>query len=111
VKNSRGYKFYVTAADKFVKVEGVVSKAKPSNKKYLNLHEHMREWGIYKLSAAPVKVNQFAQLRPSKFGGLSYEILDKPQANVYTIQTEDFGKVNIFAPRDKDSSITNSPLY
>jgi N-acetylmuramoyl-L-alanine amidase len=88
-----------------------VSKKKTSNDKYLNLHKHMKEWGIYRLNATPIKRNQFAQLKPSKFGGLSYKVLGNPQANVYTIQTEDFGKVNIYAPRDKDSSITNSPLY
>jgi N-acetylmuramoyl-L-alanine amidase len=84
---------------------------KSSNKKYLNLHKHMNEWGIYKVNAVPVKKNQFAQLRPAKFGGLSYEILGNPQANIYTIQTEDFGMANIYAPRDEDSSITNTPLY
>jgi N-acetylmuramoyl-L-alanine amidase len=92
------------------KYDDSVSKSK-SNKKYLNLRPHMDEWGVYKLNVAPVKANQFAQLRPAKFGGLSYEILGNPQANVYTIETEDFGKVNIFAPRDRDSSITSSPLY
>jgi N-acetylmuramoyl-L-alanine amidase CwlA len=91
--------------------KGKVAPTPKSNDKYLNLHKHMSEWGIYKLNASPVKSNQFAQLRPSKFGGLSYKVLGNPQKDLYTIQTDDFGKVNIYAPRDRDSSITSSPLY
>ncbi|MGO4939701.1 hypothetical protein ACTQ45_06720 [Fundicoccus sp. Sow4_D5] len=31
--------------------------------------------------------------------------------DIYLIQTEAFGKVGIYAPRDEDSSLTTSPQY
>lgn len=83
----------------------------PSAKKYLNLHPHMQSWKIYRTNVAPVVVNAFTSLAPAQYGGLSYEILGNPQADVYTIQTSMFGKVNIYAPRDNDSSITSYPVY
>lgn len=83
----------------------------PSAKEYLNLHPHMDSWRVYPTDVAPVAANACGSLAPSLFGGLSYEILGKPQADVYTIQTYSFGRVNIYAPRDEDSSITASPLY
>jgi N-acetylmuramoyl-L-alanine amidase CwlA len=92
--------------------KGKVNSAPKSNAKYLNLHKHMKEWGVYNLKTTRfVEANQIHQLRPSKFNGLSYKILGNPHDDIYTIQTDDFGKVNIYAPRDRDSSITSSPLY
>lgn len=82
-----------------------------SNKKYLNLLKHVPSWRVYPLSKAAVIGNEVGTLAPSRYGGLSYEVLGNPQTNVYTINTSVFGKVNIFAPQDKDSSITTSPIY
>ena len=82
-----------------------------SNKKYLNLLKHVSSWRVYPLSKETVIGNEVGTLAPSRYGGLSYEILGNPQTNVYTINTSSFGKVNIFAPKDRDSSITNSPIY
>lgn len=82
-----------------------------SNKEYLNLHSNVLSWRVYPTSKSPTIGNECGSLAPKNYGGLSYEILDKPQANVYTIQTSSFGKVNIFAPRDNDSSITANPKY
>ena len=82
-----------------------------NNKKYLNLLKHVSSWRVYPVSKAPVIGNEVGTLAPSRYGGLSYEILGNPQTNVYTINTSVFGKVNIFAPRDKDSSITANPIY
>jgi len=80
-------------------------------KKYLNLKPHVARWRVYPTSKAPVIGNECGFLAPATYGGLSYEILGNPQTNVYTIQTQSFDKVNIYAPRDNDSSITEYPLY
>lgn len=81
------------------------------NKKYLNLKSNVPSWRVYPLSKSPVIGNEVGSLAPSRYGGLSYEMLGNPQSNVYTIKTESFGTVNIYAPRDNDSSITNNPIY
>jgi N-acetylmuramoyl-L-alanine amidase len=55
------------------------------------------EWRIYPLDAIPNKENALPdRLHPSKFGGLTYEILGEPEPHVYIIQTKDFGKVKIY---------------
>lgn len=81
------------------------------NKKYLNLNKHVNSWRVYPTTKAPVIGNEVGSLAPSRYGGLSYEILGNPQVDVYTIKTETFGKVNIYAPRDNDSSITGTAVY
>lgn len=53
-------------------------------------------WRVYKTNVAPIVGNECGKLKPSKFGGLTYEILAKPQKDVVTIQTQTFGKVNIY---------------
>lgn len=82
-----------------------------SGKKYLNLKQHVSSWRVYPTNLAPVIANACGSLAPKTYGGLSYEILGNPQADVYTIQTSSFGKVNIYAPKDNDSSITENPIY
>ena len=82
-----------------------------SSRRYLNLNKSVATWRVYSLNRAPVIGNEVGFLAPSRYGGLSYEILGNPQSDVYTINTETFGRVNIYAPRDNDSSITNNPIY
>lgn len=53
-------------------------------------------WRVYKTNVAPIVGNECGKLKPSKYGGLTYEILAKPQKDVVTIQTQDYGKVNIY---------------
>ena len=81
------------------------------SKKYLNLKPAAATWNVYPLDKAPVIKNCCGKLAPKQFGGLSYEILGNPQTDVYTIQTSSFGKVNIYAPRGGNSTITNYPVY
>ena len=76
-------------------------------KKYLYLKPHVAKWNVYPTNVAPVIGNQCGTLAPSKFGGLKYEILGNPQTDVYTIQTESFGRVNIYVPKDNDSEFIN----
>lgn len=82
-----------------------------SNKQYLNLKPHMQKWAIYKEGGPYTLKYKIGDLKPSMFGGISYEILGSPQRDVYIIQTRDYGRVGIWAPRDNDSTITNKPVY
>ncbi len=70
--------------------------ASSGSKGILVLPASASSWNVYPLDKAPVVGNQCGRLLPSKFGGLTYQILAKPQANVVTIQTEAYGKVNIY---------------
>lgn len=80
-------------------------------KQYLNLHAHMNSWRVYNEAGPYVVSKAVGALSPATYNGLSYEILNKKDNDVYVIQTAMLGRVAIYAPMDKDSSITNSPLY
>lgn len=96
----------------YVKVENTTaSKPSTSSKEYLNLPASATSWNVYPLDKAPVVANACGKLNPSKFGGLSYEILGKPQADVCIIQTADFGKVQIYTAKSTGATITTSPVY
>jgi hypothetical protein len=72
-----------------------------TSKRTIYLPPSVDEWRIYALDAVPIKKNALPdRLHPSKFGGLTYEILGEPQPNVYIIQTRDFGKVQIYGGPD-----------
>ncbi|WP_052345708.1 peptidoglycan DD-metalloendopeptidase family protein [Paucisalibacillus sp. EB02] len=70
----------------------------PGGKKTQTLYLPKSEssWRVYPTNVAPVIGNEKGFLNPKKFGGLQYEVLGKPQAHVVTIQTQDFGRVNIY---------------
>lgn len=82
----------------------------PSEGKYLNLHSHMEKWAIYATNVRPVTGNQKGYLKPKMFGGLSYKIIED-RGDVKIINTGDYGTVQIYAPRDIDSSISDKPIY
>lgn len=69
---------------------------RPTGRK-LHLPASASSWRVYPLDAASVVGNEIGFLRPSKFGGLTYEILGNSQSHVYIIQTRDFGIVKIYA--------------
>lgn len=92
-------------------VNGKVLYSYVVTKNYLNLKPHVSTWRVYPTNLAPVIKNACGSLAPKTYGGLSYEVLGNPQTDVYTIQTSSFGKVNIYAPRDNDSTITTYPVY
>lgn len=74
-------------------------------KKTLYLPKTVNSWNVYPLNKAPVIGNECGKLKPSLFGGLEYEVLAEPQADVVTIQTRDFGKVNIYVGKDTPAVI------
>lgn len=117
VKNSKGATYYITASSKYVKVEGETTKTSTTTtkktetkketpkKKYIQLPKTSDSWRVYPLDKAPTKGNEKGFLNPKKFGGLEYEILGTPQANVYTIKSGDFGKVNIYGASSTGAKI------
>ena len=97
---------------KAVSSEVASAPSKPTSaKRYLNLKPHMTKWAIYNQSGPYTTSYKIGEVKPAMFGGISYEILGNPVTDVYIIQTRDYGRVAIWAPRDNDSTITNNPTY
>ncbi|MGY6765674.1 peptidoglycan recognition protein family protein [Faecalibacterium prausnitzii] len=70
-----------------------------AKKRYIVLPANAATWTVYKPDRPPVKANKAniaGTLRPSKFGGLEYEILEDLGGHVYKIKTGDFGTVKIY---------------
>lgn len=53
-------------------------------------------WRVYPTNKQPVIGNEVGTLNPSLFGGLAYAVLAEPQPDVVTVQTQDFGRVNLY---------------
>lgn len=77
--------------------------AKPK-KEYVQLPASVKEWRTYKLTVPPQKKYSDWSLTPARYGGLEYEILRRPYANVVTIKTSK-GKRNIYVGSDTDAKI------
>ncbi|WFO97831.1 N-acetylmuramoyl-L-alanine amidase [Bacillus subtilis] len=88
-----------------LKLKGGSSRPSSSGKKYVYLPASADSWRIYPTNKAPVKGNECGYLRPKKFGGLKYEVLANPQTDVYTIKTDQFGKVNIYAAKSTGATV------
>lgn len=82
-----------------------------SNEKWVNLPSGADTWRVYKTNVSPIKTNTYGFLKPAKFGGLSYKILGNPMNDVYTIKTDSFGTVNIYAAPSTGATITNTRKY
>ena len=80
-------------------------------KSYVNLKPHMAKWAVYNQNGPYTLANKIGEVKPQTYGGLSYEILGEKGNDVYIIQTQTYGKVGIWVPKDNDSSFTSSPLY
>lgn len=76
--------------------ELVSSNTKPSGNKKLYLPKDADKWRVYKMGVQPVKGNECGFLKPSKFGGLSYDILGYTSTHTAIIETRDYGKVQIY---------------
>lgn len=114
-----GGKYYATTST--ITLDGVLGALRPKmyvdetreedkgEKLYLpaknNQGKNITSWAVYPLDKQPIKKNAKGFLNPSKFGGLTYDILDRPNQNVVTIQTRDFGKVNIWIAKDTPAII------
>ena len=83
-----------------------VGTSKPSSKKKtVTLPASVSSWRVYPTNKAPVIGNECGYLYPSKFGGLTYDILATPQTDVVTIKTRDYGKVNIYVAKSTGAII------
>ena len=82
-----------------------VKPTQPQKKQTLYLPADAASWRVYPLGIAPVIGNEKGFLYPSKFGGLQYEVLGYPQANVVTIKTRDYGTVNIYVGKETGAVI------
>lgn len=102
-----GYK----ASKKPAKIENTVHIEQVSNNRWINLPSGAVTWSVYKTNVQPIKKNACGQVRPSKFGGLSYVIIGNPMADVYTIRTDSFGVVNIYGATSTGATITNNRTY
>lgn len=76
-----------------------------SKNKTLYLPKTADSWRVYPTNKDPVVGNECGFLYPSKFGGLTYEVLATPQTDVVTIQTRDYGKVNIYVAKSTGAVI------
>lgn len=79
--------------------------ASSPKKKTVTLPASASRWRVYPTSKAPVIGNECGYLYPSKFGGLTYDILATPRTDVVTIQTRDYGKVNIYVAKSTGAII------
>lgn len=68
-------------------------------KQKLYLPKSADSWRVYKLNVKPVKGNECGYLRPSKFGGLEYDIIKWTSSNTCVIKTRDFGEVQIYVEK------------
>ncbi|MDQ0199324.1 glycoside hydrolase family 25 protein [Neobacillus ginsengisoli] len=79
--------------------------AQQPKKEYAYFPPNAGTWRVYPLNKAPTAGNEVGAINPTKFGGLEYEILARPYPNVATIQTSDFGKVNIYIGADSKAQV------
>jgi len=78
----------------------------PSEQKHRTVYlpANINQWKVYKLNDKPVTENAEWALTPSRYGGLTYKILDEPYPNVVTIMTSR-GKRNIYVAWDTGAVI------
>lgn len=81
------------------------SKPSSNNSKKLYLPADATTWRVYPLNKKPVKGNECGILKPSKFGGLEYDIIRYSQTDVAVIQTRDFGQVQIYVAKSTGAVI------
>lgn len=78
-------------------ISGSAPAPKPT-KEYVQLPASAATWRTYRLNVAPKAENSDWSLMPARYGGLEYEILGRPQANVVTIKTSRGNRNKFVAP-------------
>lgn len=72
----------------------------PHNNQTLILPASAESWRVYPMGVAPIVGNEKAKLAPKKYGGLEYEIKGWSMPDVAIIDTQMFGRVQIYvAPK------------
>lgn len=62
-------------------------------------------WRVYPEGVAPIRGNEKAALNPMQYGGLTYAIAGWSQPNVALIDTQMFGRVQIYVGPDTPATI------
>ena len=76
-----------------------------NKKEQIFLPSNVETWRVYPLNKQPIIGNECGILYPSRFGGLTYDILEwKIPNQVAVIQTRDYGKVQIYVDPSKTSA-------
>lgn len=92
-----GQKLYVPKAAAATSAPKTAAPKPPAVKKeYVYFPPGCGNWSVYPTNKLPVKKNAIGAINPTKFGGLTYEVLGHPYSNVVTIKTSNWDKVNIF---------------
>jgi murein DD-endopeptidase MepM/ murein hydrolase activator NlpD len=68
--------------------------------RYVYLKPTVSRWRFYPVGVKPQAGKEIATLNPAKFGGLTYQVLAVPFPSTATIQTQSFGRGNIFIDGD-----------
>ena len=76
--------------------------------KKLHLPKSVTRWRVYPLGVPAHVGNECGCLRPSKFGGLDYDIIKMVSNNVAIIKTRDFGVVQIYVSKETGAVISDS---
>ncbi|WP_102027995.1 peptidoglycan DD-metalloendopeptidase family protein [Salirhabdus sp. Marseille-P4669] len=85
-------------------LKGFVEDTKARNK-HIYFPPGKGNWKVYPLDKVPVAKNTKGEINPTKFGGLTYEILGEDEPHTYIIQTSDFGKVKVYGHPSTDAVI------
>lgn len=69
---------------------------------WVHLSEHVAEWRLYlDLNEAPVAKNADKMLKPAKFGGLDYKVVEfRDNGMTAVIDTKDYGRGKIYLDQD-----------
>ena len=106
VKNNGGYNW--TKTDSYIYNKPV------SNIKYLNLMPTVSSWTVYKTNKyyQPLRLTDVrGKVKPKKFGGLTYKILEDMGNYHFKIRTDSYGIVYISGNPRYDCTITDKPVY
>lgn len=85
-------------------LKGVSVNTNTSAKKKLYLPASATRWRIYKIGVKPIVGNECGFIYPSRFGGLTYDIISLSN-DVAVIQTRDYGKVQIYVASSTGATI------
>lgn len=96
IPNYRGTAAQNTQLLELLRKDKPSAPASKPKKEYVQLPASASLWRTYRLNVQPKTENSDWSLTPARFGGLEYEVLGRPQANVVTIKTSK-GKRNIYA--------------
>ncbi len=99
---SAGYN-YQQVQDRVNELLGIKKTTNTIKKLYLPAYAN--SWRVYPLDKAPYIGNECGFLRPSKFGGLTYDIIRYINDYVVVIKTRDFGTVQIYVAPDTGAVI------